>query len=365
LKVASQAGVDEVAVIEQHLRANAAAYWTGVRGDVTVHVRPARRRAASRHYAARLSWSGGTRSVVVKVAVEYSHGRTPDETPPRLWDYPAPATRSKHEYQALRRIERHLTATGDPRFRPLRALDHIEPIGGLILEQLEGQTLRSLLRRASRLDPRPAPRKVWGALEETGAWLRMFRDMPVEGALVLRPERADFIALARRFCDYLGKYLDGAKLPVTLADELESAAGAMLDEQLPLAAAHGDFAHDNVLIDRGRVVVLDTCSRWQAPIYEDIAYFLVGLRNRRIQVLTLGAAFSPAQLESFGQAFLRGYFGSPETPTALRLYEVLLLLEKWAAEVARSRRGGSGRALARPLVNAWYRTQLRRAMAAL
>jgi len=52
------------------------------------------------------------------------------------------------------------------------------------------------------------------------------------------------------------------------------------------------------------------------------------------QIMSQGAAFGPDQLDAYQVAFFRGYFGAEAVPTEqLRVYQLLILLDKWSAAV--------------------------------
>jgi aminoglycoside phosphotransferase (APT) family kinase protein len=115
-----------------------------------------------------------------------------------------------------------------------------------------------------------------------------------------------------------------------------------LPEPLPTVVSHGDFAPRNILVDdAGRLAVIDLLARWQAPPYEDLAGFLVSLETSRVNTATRGLVFGRA-VERLEPAFLAGYFGSAPVPRrAIRLYELLLVLDKWSARASRA--GSLGR----------------------
>jgi hypothetical protein len=55
------------------------------------------------------------------------------------------------------------------------------------------------------------------------------------------------------------------------------------------------------------------------------------------QVISQGLAFSSDQLTAYECAFLKGYFDKQSIPyAAIRLYEMLALLDKWSSVVAKS-----------------------------
>ena len=94
----------------------------------------------------------------------------------------------------------------------------------------------------------------------------------------------------------------------------------------------------NILIGpSARVTVLDTLAKWRTPIYEDIGYFLTGLKTSYPQILTQGLVFNSRQLDIYEQEFLEGYFGKEPIPySAVWLYEALALLDKWSSTITQS-----------------------------
>ena len=107
---------------------------------------------------------------------------------------------------------------------------------------------------------------------------------------------------------------------------------------LPLGLAHGDFAPRNVLADgNGRVTVLDTLARFQAPIYEDLGYFLNDMNTARLQTCSLGSAYSLRFLADCRSALLRGWSNDPLDHRAIPLFEAQALLDRWCARIG----GGS------------------------
>ena len=130
---------------------------------------------------------------------------------------------------------------------------------------------------------------------------------------------------------------------------------AHLPPALPVGAAHGDFGQSNVLVAKDqRIFVLDTSAGWQVPLLEDLAYFLVGIECSRIQVLTGGMAFSSGQMAVTRRAFLEGYFAQEAVPEGLAVYETLLVLDRWAAQLGKLD-GGVVSAAKRRMVNTWFR----------
>jgi hypothetical protein len=143
-----------------------------------------------------------------------------------------------------------------------------------------------------------------------------------------------------------GRYLGGSLCDASV-EKLARAAGemaaAVLPDSLPLVVGHGDFAPRNVLLaNAGPLVVLDPMPRWRVPRFEDIARFTVGMRLVAPQIYSLGGAFSRRDLDRREAHFLSGYHGDEPIPAdAIRSYQALIMLDKWAALVDSQRVGQS------------------------
>ena len=112
----------------------------------------------------------------------------------------------------------------------------------------------------------------------------------------------------------------------------------------------------------GRLTVIDLLGRWRAPIYEDLATFLVALHSGRQTALTGGRILRrPVRL--LEEHFLAGYGGGSDVPRSpIATYEFLLVLDKWSSRLTRLEGAGRVRRLERRLLDAHF---LGRARAAL
>jgi aminoglycoside phosphotransferase (APT) family kinase protein len=148
--------------------------------------------------------------------------------------------------------------------------------------------------------------------------------------------RKEVVDAFREFGTFLAAETDASHLETVIEAGVEAAR--RLPDPLPTVITHGDFAPRNILVDgSGRLAVIDLLARWQAPRFEDLAGFLVALQTSRANAATRGLLFGRtiARLEP---AFLSGYYGSEPVPrNAIRVYELLLVLDKWAARANRNR----------------------------
>jgi aminoglycoside phosphotransferase (APT) family kinase protein len=133
------------------------------------------------------------------------------------------------------------------------------------------------------------------------------------------------------------------------------AATRLLPDPLPTVITHGDFAPRNILVDpAGRMAVIDLLARWQAPPFEDLAGFLVALQTSRANAATRGLVFGRT-IERLEPAFLGGYYGSEPVPRdAIRVFELLLLLDKWSARSIRNRTLGGVRRVRERLIDSHF-----------
>ncbi|HET9522195.1 MAG TPA: phosphotransferase [Candidatus Limnocylindrales bacterium] len=263
----------------------------------------------------------------------------PDERP-RLMPVTDSAIRQTLEFEALRLLERRLEEVGDGRLRAIRALAVLDASGALVMEAFAGRPLPRLLLR-STLRQQPGPARPAALADAAGAWLRVLHDTPVGDSAPVRQGTPDeLVACFAKFGEFLATAAPSRDLARTL--EIGRAAAADIRE-LPVAISHGDFAPRNILVDgQGRIAVIDLLARWQAPRFEDLAAFLLAMRTSRVNATTSGLLFGRA-IDRLEPAFLAGYFGSDPVPIReIRLYELLLLLDKWAARLARRAKGADG-----------------------
>jgi hypothetical protein len=172
-------------------------------------------------------------------------------------------------------------------------------------------------------------------------WLRVYHTMPkTEQVQVRHDRREDFVEGILKLTGFLTERLGDKSFFDRLASTLTHHVHAILPERLPLGLGHGDYALRNILVSpTGRVTVLDTFAKWRTPIYEDIGYFLTGLKMTSEQVASHGLVFGPDQLQEYEHAFLKGYFEQKPIPyPAIRLFEMLALLDKWASVMTSSYR---------------------------
>jgi len=276
--------------------------------------------------------AGPSTTLIVKAGTADQAGDPSDR--PRLVPMTDSSERRKLELDALRTVEARLAEVGDPGFQAVRALGILPESTALVMEAFDGKPLhRFLVRRPFRSDPALRPSALARA---AGRWLRILHDTPPSRQAVRQGTKQEIVDAFGAFGSYLAAETDASHLETVIEAGVEAAR--RLPDPLPVVLTHGDFAPRNILVDgSGRLAVIDLLARWQAPPFEDLAGFLVALQTSRANAATRGLLFGRtiARLEP---AFLSGYYGSEPVPrTAIRVYELLLVLDKWAARANRNR----------------------------
>lgn len=265
------------------------------------------------------------------------------------------------EFAGLGMVTAPDPATGWVPARPLALLpEH----AAIVMDHVPASTtLRRYLIRASRVDLRSrteVPERCWGA---AGSWLRHFHEgRPVAGTPVARnADRADVEPLYASYTEFIGRRTGGSAALGRLSAAATALARRELPETFTLVVGHGDFAPRNVLIGRhGSVTVIDPLPRWEVPEYEDLCRFMVGVRCLGVQLATHGLAFPATALDRWERQFLAGYYGEKHVPLeAVRAYQLLILLDKWAATVAAVRNP-----VRRRWFDAFFRTEAGRLLGA-
>ena len=285
--------------------------------------------------------SGKTaRRVFVKIPFLDASRPPIEEDRPRLFPPVVPTQMALLEYNAMQQIRERFAESGDARFGSVRVLDLLHEPEALVMAKVEGVTLRRASSRVGRT--KAGHDDVSHLFQNVGQWLGRYHQFP---QLVQTTERsatrADFVAGTERFLDYLAA-AGAARWMLELGESLIRESESTLPATLPLGLAHGDFAPRNVIVspDR-RITVLDTLARWRAPIYEDIALFLLSLRLRS-SLQTLWSS-EPPELTGTSHAFLTGYFGASRADgdwPIIRLFLLQSLLDRACSYVSSHAAGG-------------------------
>jgi hypothetical protein len=330
----------------RHIEANAPRYFPELDGGaLTVRLETGRRRRRSHLYVYRVSDGRSTRFAVVKLARHVPRAPATDEFVLQARPYlgpPAPADKlAALQFRAMRLTHRHFERLGDPRVGAVRALDHLPELNALVMEYVDHPTLATRLRRHGlHVGARLPSETLVSAVANAGTWLREYHALADEWS---RPElgltREDFVASVREVTEYLATASGDVSLFTEIGDAVERHASVEIGERLPGGLSHGDYAPRNVFTtSEGAAIGFDALPAWKAATYLDLARFVISLRSSGVQVITFGRAHGDSQLDLLESAFFGGYFGGEDPPLgALRLFQIRVLLDRWASLLARSR----------------------------
>jgi hypothetical protein len=273
------------------------------------------------------------KQVIYKIActLDESTRKSPAENRPRLFPSLDPAGSGLREFRALKSIEHHFAELQDDRFGSIKVLELLESPYVIAMEKCADVSLKAMLKKSTRFHNRTDTGAMNSAIVNAGAWLREFHQIPELAHTKSRhADRLGFGDAVQLFTDVLIQTPGNALFFQSIREKMDTVALRALPRELPCATAHGDFAPRNILVgENARVTGLDTQRRWKSPIYEDLAYFLMSVKLPALQVRSQGSLFSQRQLNHW-----------ENVPTvAVRLYELLLTLEWWAAINCRSQNG--------------------------
>lgn len=321
------------ATLAAFLESRAADYHPELRGrTVRSRLERASLRPFSELYEFTVSSGATARRLLVKLPFP-NRARPPAAADrPRLYWPVAPELLAPLEHATMRHIEEHFSQLNHPQFGCVRVLDLLRGPDAIVMEKVEGTVLRSSAVASSA--PQRDNCAAVAAFENAGRWLRQFHQLP--NLPHTRPRtstRDDFVVMTNRFADYFPT-VGAPPWMASVCEFLMRDSESALPQDLPLGLAHGDFAPRNVIVSSGaRVTVLDTLARWRAPIYEDLALFLLSLQLSRGSRAFLSGDSN--RLTTLSRAFLSGYGGDAECEwPVLRLYILQALLDRGCSYVS-------------------------------
>jgi len=329
--------VTPVVFFEHHIRQHAVQYFPGLKAqEMNVRLVNGRRYRHSQFY--RFEVSGGGKSFRALVKTPPLH--SPPKDRPKLGPMIEPAAKFEAQYKAMSKIHEFFTDLADPRFGTVRTLDIVTEHQAIIMEEVPAPSLRHLVEQTSRLkNPLrgSGPNNLVLAFRNAGAWLCRFHSMPtVQPVKVIHNgQRLDFVTTINKLVDFLINADTRNLFLQQIAAKTVQDAMQILPEELPLGLRHGDYGLSNILAGLdGKITVLDTPAICHSPIYEDLAYLLVGLKAKWSQIFSLKLAYDSHQFALYEREFLSGYFGqSPIPDRIIRLYEVQALLVRWSSKI--------------------------------
>jgi aminoglycoside phosphotransferase (APT) family kinase protein len=151
-----------------------------------------------------------------------------------------------------------------------------------------------------------------------GEWLRAMQSVPApDGARYRIDETVEFIDGQIARCVSAG--LMGAELSQAMGTCVRETSRLAAVSEVRLSWMHSDFILSNILIDDGRVCVLDLGGMQTGPACRDVSTFLYSLEGFLANPL-----FRPSTVSVLKEAFLKGYGWDEarENRALFRLFEI-------------------------------------------
>jgi len=327
-------------VLMKHIWKQAPNYFPGIVSDrITVQLREKQKRPSAMLYKFEIMDGAQDHSIVVKVPMRNLPNIDTEDTTykkPSLFQKADAQDMHWLQYTALTSMYEYFAQLKNERLGAIHVLDYLPEYQAILMVEARDPSLQSLFLKENRLHFLLNEHHLTSAFQNAGKWLQKYHTMPKEAGVQIRHQyREDYIDAIIKLTDFLAKAWGDESFFKHTASVIIQNARKIHPESLPLGLGHGDYAMRNILIGPiNRVTVLDTFAKWRVPIYEDIGYFLNGLRTSYSQVLTQGLLYSSNQIAAYETAFLQGYFETGKIPYSnIRLYEVLALLDKWSSVV--------------------------------
>jgi len=256
--------------------------------------------------------AGGRRELVVKI--------------PRWEEAPTlqaalaagPQESTRREYAALEAIAAVVGESRDPGLAAVTPVGYLPDLNAVVTERLASVPLHALLGTRPGAEGRQVE-----VLRRVGRVLRLYH----ERAAGAGPGRLDGTALAAELEAIAARpCLGGPSLREAL--EVVARQARKLDGRtVVMGATHGDFSLANVVVTPdGRVAILDP-NLVDAPVLEDTAKLLIGLRMRRARAISLGL-LGRVGLRLAELAFLEGY--GPVDAALLRFFRAVAAARRGA-----------------------------------
>ncbi len=337
-----------------HIETHAAKYYPQLDPhNIQIQLTKKENRIASRLFYFDISDQSQTISVLVKVSLPKPQKNNFNAfKKPRLFPPTNPFDMPTLEHQALTSFQIHFQDVDPTQINTIKVLDFLADKHAIVMEVAQLPNLRSRYLEAARRLPGKLSHPVLLTFKNAGRWLRRFHAIPLKDYVQDRHKHPDdFIKNIEILIEYLIKTTHRNQYFTNLNAQITALANQYLPQNLPLGLSHGDFAARNILTNnQGTVTVIDTFAKWNAPIYEDIGYFLNNIRTSWFQIATLGLVYSPKRIAAYEKAFLAGYFQDTPIPyPQIKIFEILALLDKWADAIDRANTDSS-RKLLKPII---------------
>lgn len=235
----------------------------------------------------------------------------------------------KDEFDSLMKIrDIFVRAENAGRFATIRQLALYEDLNTLVMEEADIHTLKSRFQKPAMWLEGSARKVFESHLELTGHWLRTFHDQIGDA------HGGPFFGegLSQKVQSNLQRIRANSGTDVMFLQSLmETSYRQNQDKTLPYRITHDNFSLANVFVTGDEKICSFDPHNKPGAIYLDIAKLITDMETCFMQLATYGMSIPPSRLEKFNATFLRGYFQSePVDVSALNLYRLILLIEKWA-----------------------------------
>jgi Ser/Thr protein kinase RdoA (MazF antagonist) len=225
-----------------------------------------------------------------------------------------------------RRVQREFNAT-ERIYRVLRAEDGlsvVRPVAcfpdelALVTEKAGGETLARFVSQWRPLSAGRRNEELRRTGARIGAWLRAFqRTAPADECLSLDTMRSYLDVRLRQLLDSRRAAITPDDRALALA-HFDAVAGRVAIGDLRTVPVHADLCPENVLVDAGRVTVLDFSMAKSGAIFHDLAHLYMHLEFLRTRGRVSGTA-----IDALEHAMLRAY--DPELRPERPLFALMLL----------------------------------------
>lgn len=226
--------------------------------------------------------------------------------------------RVAHDFEATTRIARAMEGSNELGVvRPIACyLDEL----AIVTEEAPGRTLREYLDATAAWFPSLERRnQLARTLGNIGRWLRRFQAIdPGSGGIAVTGLR-DYMDVRLTRLVERGVWSSARRLRVL--GHLDELAKLLPRQELPQVMIHADFAPGNILVDAGRITVIDLSMVQPGTALHDISRLYL-----QLDVLRAKPQFRPKTVDLLQQALLSGYDEqlTPEQP----LFRYLTMLHR-------------------------------------
>jgi Ser/Thr protein kinase RdoA (MazF antagonist) len=277
--------------IRQRVTEKAGEYFPGVdREKLETECRPFSERSTYPLYLCRLNRAGGTGPVagaVVKFAPVH-----PDNN------------EGLTEFEHLKLL--HDKLGDDGALRVPRPLDFYGDVNALVTEEVKGERFsRILLRDTGYFTSGDRRQTLHLTIDRCGQWLARFHELTGCG------KANAFDTPFREGLNHRIRILKRFGFPVGTEKRISDTVSALEEYgsrvHAPFADLHGDFGPQNVHVGDNWICVFDLSYARQAPVFDDITYFLVTLET--VNPFPRQPFFKRRSAMALRAPFLQGYFG--------------------------------------------------------